>query len=390
MGLHIMHVDMDAFFAAIEIRDRPELRGKPVIIGGEDPQARGVVSTASYEARRYGVVSAMPLVQAYERCPHGVFIQGDMKKYEGVSREMFQIFSRYTPLLEPVSLDEGFLDLEGCEGLFGSPRNIGNKIKEEIKEKLRLTASVGLAPNKFLAKLASDMEKPDGFVVIEQEQVQDILKHLPVEKLWGVGKKTASLLREQGLETVGKLAKMEPQLLEAKLGKHGTVLWQLAQGIDHRPVIPMRKVQSVGREHTFARDISDIAELETALCYLCEEVGRRLRLQGLMGRTVTLKLRYSDFKTVTKRRTVHRSTSISWHLFRYGKEILRTLPLEGRGFRLLGISVSALQEIGEQQGSLFQRDQELRDEQIASTIHALKNRYGNTIITPARLLEWKG
>ncbi|NLY31460.1 MAG: DNA polymerase IV, partial [Firmicutes bacterium] len=231
MDTPIIHVDMDAFFAAVEMRENPQYRGKPVIIGG-DPRrdVRAVVSTASYEARKYGVHSAMPLMQAYRLCPHGIFLRGNMSLYAEVSREIMAIFGRYTPLVEPLSVDEAFLDVSGCQGLFGPPEEIAARIQKDIEEELQLTASVGVAPNKFLAKLASDLRKPRGLTIIRPGDIEAVLHPLPVEKLWGVGEKTAVKLRSMGIDTVGQLAKLPEQLLAAAFGKWGKALWHLARG----------------------------------------------------------------------------------------------------------------------------------------------------------------
>ncbi len=386
-GLKIIHVDMDAFFAAIEIRDNPELEGKPVIIGGSNPQKRGVVSTASYAARRFGVKSAMPLIEAYRRCPEGIFLDGNMSKYEMVSRELMQILASFTPLVEPLSLDEAFLDISGCEGLFGTPEEIAHKIKREIKNKLGLVASLGVAPNKFLAKLASDLEKPDGLVVIPPDRIREVLDNLPVERLWGVGEKTASVLRERGINFIGQVARMEMKFLEAQLGNAGCLIWHLAQGIDDRPVEPEHDIKSVGRENTFLEDICDLNYLEAVLCSLAEDVGRRLRKKGLGGKVVTVKLRFKSFKTITRRRTLPEKTCWGTDIYKAGKEILAREDLKGSYIRLIGISVSGLGKVNSNQPKLFSSDKKKKEEQMTATIDKLKNKYGDKIIGPARLLE---
>lgn len=384
--LRIIHVDMDAFFAAIEIRDDPSLKGKPIIIGGADPRARGVVSTASYEARKYGVGSAMPLVEAYRRCPEGIFLQGNMGKYEKVSHELMAILGNFTPLVEPISLDEAFLDIKGCEGLFGDAVTMGKKMQKAIKKELGLTASVGIAVNKFLAKIASDLEKPEGLVVVRPGEHEEFLQDMPVEKLWGVGGKTAKILREQGLYTLGQVARMEPSFLEARLGSNGRVLSELARGIDMRAVIPSREIKSIGREQTFPQDIQDRRYMETVMYILAEDVARRLRLKGLKGKVVTVKLRYSDFKTVTRRRTLNTPTNIGKRLFDQGLELLCNIVPEGVSFRLIGLSVSGLQGDEKKQLALF-AENEAREEKIATVMDELRNKYGDDIITPARFLE---
>ena len=260
----IMHIDMDAFFAAVEQRDNPELKGKPVIVGGS-VESRGVVSTASYEARTYGVHSAMPMTEAHRLCPNGIYLPVDMQKYRRVSRQIMDIFHRFTPEVEAISLDEAFLDLTESLRLFGSAEEIGRKIKQLIREELQLTASVGLSYNKFLAKLASDMDKPDGFYQIRPEDLQEKVWVLPVRRMMGVGPKTAQMLEKMGVTTIGQLAGMNAGLLEHILGKQGLVMHEVANGIDNRPVEPVRESKSVGRETTFARDIQEQYLLETIL-----------------------------------------------------------------------------------------------------------------------------
>src|SRR5690554_2393649 len=257
MALNIMHVDMDAFYAAVEQMDKPELKGKPVIVGGVSLSNRGVVSTASYEARKYGVHSAMPIVEAKRLCPDAVFLPGRHERYSEVSRQIFEIFYQYTPLVEQISIDEAFLDLTGCSRLFGDSIQIGRRIKEDIYNKFGLTASIGLARNKFLAKLASDMEKPDGFFVIEDKDIDRILEPLDVNKIWGVGKKTAEILRSRGIDTIGRLKTLPLEELENLLGKNGIRLYYLSRGIDNRRVEVDNPVKSISHEEIFAENISD-------------------------------------------------------------------------------------------------------------------------------------
>ncbi|MFW6389538.1 MAG: DNA polymerase IV, partial [Halanaerobiales bacterium] len=244
MPLDIMHIDMDAFFAAVEQLDNPELKGKPVIVGGTHLDNRGVVSTASYEARKYGVHSAMAIVEAKRLCPDGIFVSGRMKRYQEISANIFDIFKGFTPLVEKISIDEAFLDLTGCHKLFGDSYQIGSKIKNKIKEELGITASIGLAPNKFLAKLASDMDKPDGFFIIEEDQIDNILEPLSVRKIWGVGKKSAELLESRGIKTIRDLKQLSQNDLKALFGKSGTKLYKLCRGIDNRRVSTEEEVKS--------------------------------------------------------------------------------------------------------------------------------------------------
>ena len=279
----IIHVDMDAFYASVEQRDNPELRGKPVVVGGK-PKSRGVVATCSYEARKYGIRSAMPLSEAYRRCPHAVFLPVDFAKYRRVSQQLHKIFQDYTPLVEPLSLDEAFLDVTASLRLFGSAENIARELKKRIKDELNLTASIGLAPNKFLAKIASDIQKPDGFVVIDEDQIEAFLDPLPVERIWGVGPKTAEQLHELNVRTVRDLKKIDKPTLNRLFGQLGNQLYYLARGIDDRPVEPEREAKSIGREITFQQDLTDPEVLKTYLLDLSLDVGRRLRKAGLKAR----------------------------------------------------------------------------------------------------------
>lgn len=346
-----MHVDMDAFFAAIEQRDNPELRGKPVIVGGRRNSKRGVVSTCSYEARAFGVRSAMPIAQAVRLCPHGHFIPGRMEVYRAVSREIQEIFHQFSPVVEIVSVDEAFLDMTGCEHFYPSLEDMGMAIKNAIRAKTQLTASVGIAPNKLLAKIASDLRKPDGLVVIKPEEVDKYLLPLNIRKIWGVGEKTAKILNRYGINTVADMRRLSQKWLEKVLGKHGLHLYQLCRGIDHREVIGTPETaQSIGHEVTFETDLSNPEECRKQLAQLASDVGWRLRRKGLFGKTVTLKVRYSDFSTITRSKTLNRSfhddrtiAQTAWQLFQ------ESVP-PGK-FRLLGIYVSNLEEY--QQLSLF-------------------------------------
>ena len=285
----VLHVDMDCFFAAVEQRDHPEFRGKPVIVGGLS--SRGVVSTASYEARQYGVRSAMPMALAKRKCPAGIFLQGNYRQYGAVSAQIFEILSRFSPLIEPLSIDEGFLDLTGMEHLLkGNPRAYGLKLKEAVLAETGLVASVGIAPNKFLAKLASDLEKPDGLVVIRPEDIQNILWPLPVSRIWGVGKKTEARLLQLGYRCIGDIAKARPELLPRQVGERlANHLVELANGRDDRPVEVPREAQSLGKETTFEEDLHSGEEAEHHLLSLASQVGWRLRRSGKKAQTVQIR-----------------------------------------------------------------------------------------------------
>lgn len=385
----IIHVDMDAFFAAIEQRDDPELQGKPVIIGGPDPRARGVVSTCSYEARKYGVKSAMPLREAYRRCPQGIYLPGNYQKYEQTSREIKQIFQKFTPAVESISIDEAFLDIHGCQRLFGNSLAIGLKIKQQIREQLDLSSSVGIAPNKFLAKLATDLHKPDGFTVITKDKIQQTLWPLPINKLWGVGKKTADLLISKGIKTIGMLANLDPDILECHLGKLGSHLHQLAHGLDNRQVETYSATKSVGNEITFQQDTTDIDFLETTLLKLAEQVGRRLRKANLLGRTINIKLRYANFQTITRSKTLNYHTNSGQILYETGLELLRNSNLYNKTFRLIGLSVSNLSREKAQQISLFQEKINLSPDVLSEVMDDIKDRFGEDAVIRARLINFQ-
>ena len=306
MERKILHVDMDAFFAAIEQHDNPDYRGKPVIVGG-DPHSRGVVSTCSYEARKFGVHSAMPLREALRRCPQGIFTPVRGWRYAEVSRAIMKIMNQYTPLVEPLSLDEAFLDLTGSETLFGPAENIAREIVNRIGSELGLSASAGLAPNKFLANLASDLEKPHGFVIITKDNMAKILEDLPVGKLWGVGPKTEAQLIRLGIRTIGMLRRIDPNLLVEKLGDTGRQLYRLSYGLDDRLVEPNEENKSVAMRLLFQNDTDDRDFLAGVLLWLTEQVARRLRRHNLKGRVITVKIRDHNFKTLTKRVTLNES-----------------------------------------------------------------------------------
>ena len=377
----VMHVDMDAFFASIEQRDHEEYRGKPLIVGGLS--GRGVVSTCSYEARRFGVHSAMPIVRAKRLCPQGIFVEGDYAHYRAVSDEIFAIFSRYAPVVEPLSIDEAFLDLTGMELLMKTPRSYAERLKAEIRGKTGLVASVGIAPNKFLAKLASDLEKPDGLVIITEEGKQAVLDPLPVGRIWGVGEKTAARLEALRIRTIGQLRRTLREKLVRSLGAHmADHLLALASGIDARPVAPREAAKSIGKEVTFPADIESAEEVERVLLDLSEKVGYRLRRKGVKGRTIQLKLRLSDFRTYTRSRTLPEATCYDREIYETALALCRALGVH-QGVRLLGISVSGFDTSGAI--SLFR--EEVHKERLYAAIDAIKKRFGEKGITKAHLLK---
>ena len=381
----ILHIDMDAFFASVEQRDHEEYRGKPVIVGGLGP--RGVVSTASYEARNFGVHSAQAMAIARRRCPDAIFLPPDHARYSTVSRQIFSILARFSPVIEQLSIDEGFLDITGMERLMKSPRDYGESIKRAVREETGLTASVGIAPNKFLAKLASDLEKPDGLVVIRPEDAEKVLAPLPVSRIFGVGKKTEERLAALGFKTIGQLAAADRGKLVRAIGERmAAQLLALAHGFDDRPVEPTRTAQSIGREETFDEDIHSMEEAERVLLLLAEEVGWRLRREGLSARTVTLKIRFASFDTYTRQQTFPDPVSYDEDIFAAARSLFRDFPVPpGAGIRLLGISVSGLTAGGEV--SLFD-DHEKKD-RLYDAIDKLKERFGENVLTRAALARSK-
>jgi DNA polymerase-4 len=378
---------MDAFYAAVEQRDNPKLRGKPVIVGGK-AQSRGVVSTASYEARKYGVYSAMPLIEAYRRCPQGIFIAPDHKKYSKVSYEIMEIFNHYTPLVEALSLDEAFLDVTGSQKLFGDCEKIAQEIKNRIKLELDLTASIGIAPNKFLAKLASDLEKPDGLVVINPEDIKKKIWPLSVKKLWGIGGKSAQKLLELNIKTIGQLAQTNPSVLTKILGSWGREVHLLANGIDHRPVVPEREAHSIGHETTFSEDIINKDFLTRVLLDLAQDVGWRLRRAGLKGKTITLKMRYHDFKTITRSHTLTEEINGDDLIYKEAVKLLNTNFSGEKSLRLIGITVSGLvkEDQIQRQFSLF-TEKEDKSEELYQALDKINSKYGRKTVTRARLIK---
>jgi len=373
----ILHLDMDAFYASVEVLDDPTLVGRPVIVGGAS-EGRGVVSAASYEARRFGVHSAMPAAQAHKLCPDGVFLVPRMARYVEISEQVFTIFRDFTPLVEPLSIDEAFLDVTGCQRLFGPAEGIGRTIKQRIKDEVGITASVGLAPNKFLAKLASDLEKPDGFVVFTHEDARERLAVLPVSRLWGVGKVTGRELNRHGIKTVGDLLRVPRQVLIDRFGDHSARLLELAVGHDERPVIPVHEAKSVGNEITFAKDIADADELRDVLDLLAEKVAWRLRKHGLRGRTITLKARYSDFTTHTRSKTLNEPTQSTTEIRQAARELLeQRLDRRGRALRLIGVTSSGFKEKPAIQGELFTAQEEVRDEELDRVMDRVNEKFGS-------------
>jgi DNA polymerase-4 len=382
----ILHVDLDAFFASVEQRDRPELRGRPVVVGGGRPDQRGVVSAASYEARRFGIHSAMPLRTAGALCPEAVFLPVDGRKYQAVSREVMTILRRFTPLVEPISIDEAFLDVTASRALFGDGPEIGRAIRAAIEGEVQLTASVGVSTSKLVAKIASDLRKPDALVVVEPGTEAAFLAPLPIQRLWGVGERTAAALAELGVTTMGQLAELPRDLLARRFGNHGATLADRARGIDADPVGDGAPVKSVSHEHTFDVDTNDPVLIDKTLLAMADGVAGRLRSAGLRAATVHVKVRDSSFRTVTRQRTLAEPTDLAEPIWQTAMELARP-ELRGIHVRLLGVGTSGFAE--REQMTLFEEEaagEGGRRRRATEAADAVRRRFGDKAVTRARLL----
>jgi DNA polymerase-4 len=376
----ILHIDMDCYYAAIEMRDDPSLVGKPVIVGGT-AEGRGVVAAANYEARKFGVHSAMASARANRLCPHAVVIRPRIDYYAEVSHQIREIFELFTPIIEPLSLDEAFLDATGSESLFGTSAEIGRQIKQRIRAELQLVASVGVAPNKFLAKIASDVRKPDGFVVVEPNGVQAFLDPLPVGRIWGVGKVTGQTFEKLGIRTIGQLRNLSLDSLNELFGASGEHYWNLARGIDDRSVVPDREARSISHETTFPEDIADMDVLRTWLVDLVEQVARRLRHHNLRGRTVDIKVRFADFKTISRSLTLDEPTNSTQELLEAALELLANrLPPQHLPVRLLGFGVNQLDGSGKTQQHLFDQTDRQRNRELDTVADQIAAKFGKRAI----------
>ena len=370
----IMHVDMDAFYASVEILDNPELKGLPVIVGGRS--ARGVVSTCSYEARKFGVHSAMPLFEARRLCPHGVYLPVRPHRYAEMSGKIMAIFRETSPLVEQLSIDEAFLDLTGMERL-GGAETIARKVQNRIMDELKLSASVGLAPNKFLAKLASDMRKPHGFVKIAPEEAALLLAPMPVSKIFGIGRSAEEKLKQFGIEKIGQLAAADITILRKVFGINAEQVKLLARGLDDRPVVNEEEAKSIGKENTFDRDLTDFESCREEVLDLCGQVGWRLRREKLAGHTVTLKVKFADFHTITRSATSDRLIAWDEDIFALVEKLLQKINVKP-GVRLLGVSVSNLFCPEDEPTLGFEEDERMKKRNQA--IDALKGKFGENII----------
>lgn len=377
-----MHVDMDAFFASIEQREHPEWKGKPVIVGGLS--GRGVVSTASYEARRYGVHSAMPMSRARALCPEGIFVKPHFELYKKTSDEIHQIMLHYAAAIEPISLDEAFMDITGMGKQYPTLGAIGRAIKAEIFEKTRLVASAGIAPNKFLAKMASDMDKPDGLTIIPYGREKEILAPLPIRRLWGVGAATERRLTEAGFRTIGDIQRAAPGAVEMAVGSQAALLRALADGIDDRPVRPVREVKSIGDEETYEHDLTDTAEIRRRIAIHSDVVARRLRKKHLVARTVSLKVRFSSFLTVMRSLSFEEATNLQEDIEEAALRLLERIP-RTEAVRLTGVTCSNLSPEIDSPSLFPDRRTALR--KAARAVDAIQEKYGETAIRKGFYLE---
>lgn len=392
----IIHLDLDAFFASVEQRDNPAYRGKPLIVGGilkEDGKLsrRGVVCAASYQARKYGIHSGMPIWEAQQKCPRAIFTPARIRYYSKVSQDFFQICSEYTPLIEPLSIDEVFLDVTGCILLFGTAEEIAHKIKNRVRKELCLPVSVGIASNKFLAKIATNLGKPNGFFVLPDEKVFEVLSGLSISKLWGIGGKTAEILNRSGIFTIKQLTQMPDIILQEILGENGTRIKQLAQGIDHSPVCPIEESKSIGREMTFPKNISNKEELMNIILDFSQNIGYAARKRGYSGKTITLKIRYHDFKTIQKSSSLKQTTNLDDIIFQEAKKLLELITIKSPGIRLLGIKLSSLQ-YGKQPRQLSLSPDDNQEEKWAAltqSVDKIREKYGKYLIQRARFLQEK-
>jgi DNA polymerase-4 len=379
-----MHIDLDAFFVSVEVVLNPELKGKPVVVGGR-PDARGVISAASYEARAYGLHSAMPLKTASRLCPQAIFIEGNFQRYREASKKFMAILADFSPFVEPMSLDEAFLDVTGFESLHGTIRKMAISIKQQVMNEQGLCASIGIAPCKVVAKVASDYSKPDGLIEVKHGEERDFLAPLPVGKLPGVGKQAQKRLKELGVITIGQLASIPLKTLSGHFGITGTTMHNAANGIDNRKVEPPGTAKSISRETTFKEDTNNIEFLKSTLRYLGEKVGADLRRRERRAKCVTLKIRFSDFTTSTRSQTLRQPFDSNDIIFSTGARLLEKAVQTGKKpVRLLGIGISGIVEPGGQMSMLDTNGKQIV--QLNKTIDDIRDKYGFSSIQTGRTL----
>lgn len=395
-----MHVDMDAFFASIEQLDHPEYKGHPVIVGGLS--SRGVVATCSYEARKFGVHSAMPISRAKKLCPDGVYVYPRMDRYKEVSHQIFSIMKEFTPHIEPLSIDEAFLEVSGMSTMYSGPKALGRAIKDRVFEETGLIISAGLAPNKFLAKLASDLDKPDGLVVIPYGREKEILAPLPIKRIWGVGPRTEKILKTGGFHLMRHIQALpDESSLIPLVGNQARRIWELANGIDDRPVETDRKIQSIGAEETYEEDLTDGSAIELEFRYFANRLSKRLRKRNLLGHTVSIKVRYDDFTTVSRQKRLdtpsdHEHVFFETALLLWNKlmQDKTSKQLKGVTFmdppgpiRLLGLTVSGLDEDVPMQDSLFESPKNETENKLAGVLDSLESKFGETAVMSGALWQ---
>jgi DNA polymerase-4 len=382
----VLHVDLDAFYASVEVQKDPSLAGRPVVVGGAG--SRGVVMSASYEARAFGIRNAMPAVRARRLCPDTVFLPPDFESYRAHSNRFREVLLSVTPVVEPIALDEAFLDVAGAVLLFGPPEEIAERIRQQVRSEVGVTCSVGVAPNKLLAKLASRQAKPDGLVVVRDDEVAAFLEPLPARALWGVGEKTVETLGRLGVKTVGDLARTPPAVLARLIGdQHARDLHDLSRGIDERPVVPYESPKSVSHEETFDVDLDAEEDLLREALALSHRVGSRLRKDGYRARTVVLKVRLANFTTLTRSRTLPAPTDVAADLYQVASELYRGLPGARRRVRLLGVAATGLLPAGAEQLALL-RGERWRD--VERAVDRIERRFGRGAAGPATLLDRPG
>lgn len=383
----IMHVDLDAFFVSVEQVDHPELKGKPVVVGGRQ-DTRGVVAAASYEARAFGVHSAMPLRTAARLCPHCIFVEGNFARYSETSRKFMTVLAEFTPFIEPMGLDEAYLDVTGFESLHGTIRKMGCAIKKRVKSEIGINVSIGIANSKVVAKIASDASKPDGLIEVAPGGEAAFLSSLPIRRMPGIGEKTEPVFKRLRIDTIGKLALMPAEGLKKLLGNHGEHLRNMSLGIDDSPVHAREEAKSMSRETTFGENVHDRSVLEATLRYLSERVGAGLRQNGRFARCVTLKLRYADFMTITRNCTLQQVTDTDGVIFDTGLKLLRTALLnEKKAVRLIGIAVAGFLESGQQLSLLD--DTNLRLGKLDKAVDRIREKYGFGAIQTGRTMKLK-
>ncbi|MBD3264533.1 MAG: DNA polymerase IV [Candidatus Omnitrophica bacterium] len=385
----IVHIDMDAFFASIEQRDRRGLRGKPVVVGAapKGGRGRGVVSTCSYEARKFGIHSAMPISSAYKRCPGAIFLPVNMDKYRYESEEIYKLLYQFTPEIEPVSIDEAFLDITGSYHLFSTAFDTCVAIKKKIKEERQLVSSIGLAPNKMLAKIASDLSKPDGLLVVRPEEIRQFLEPLSIDKIWGLGKKGKEVLNRRGIYKIRDLVRLGDEEMRRLFGKNGELFYKLARGIDEREVEGVQEPKSVSNEITFEEDTCDCDLIESSLSFLCEKVSTRLRKNNLKGRTVSIKVRLADFSTRTRSMTLIKGTNFNDIIYKAAYSLYRNLRVGGR-VRLVGVKVSELIP-AKTRDSFLDNKRDERFENLYKAIEKINNKFGGGSVSSAKSSYFK-